>query len=39
MLAEVSAKLREAAGLPEKPTGIVANGSNGVVQKVKNAVS
>jgi len=25
MLAEVSAKLRKAAGLPKKPTGVVAN--------------
>lgn len=41
MLAEVSAKLRKAAGLPAKPTGVLANDSNGkgVVDKVKNAVS
>jgi Mn-containing catalase len=43
MLAEVSAKLRKAAGLPKKPTGDVANDANGngsgVVDKVKDAVS
>ena len=45
MLAEVSAKLRKAAGLPAKPTGVVANNGNGkangkgVVDKVKDAVS
>jgi hypothetical protein len=41
MLAEVSAKLRKAAGLPAKPTGVVANNADGkgVVDKVKDAVS
>jgi Mn-containing catalase len=39
MLAEVSAKLRQAAGLPEQPTGIVANNGKGVVGKVKDAIS
>jgi hypothetical protein len=44
MLADVSAKLRKAAGLPAKPTGAVANGAakgkgNGVAAKVKDAVS
>ena len=41
MLAEVSAKLRKAAGMPKKPTGVVANNGNGkgVVDKVKDAVS
>ena len=41
MLAEVSAKLRKAAGLPTKPTGLVANNGDGkgVVDKVKDAVS
>ena len=41
MLADVSAKLRKAAGLPAKPTGTVANGNgkaNGVAKKVKQAV-
>ena len=38
MLADVSAKLRKAAGLPAKPTGTVANGS-GKVAKGKAAVS
>ena len=37
---EIAAKLRQAAGLPKEPTGVVAgNGGGGVVQKVKNAVS
>jgi hypothetical protein len=41
MLAEVSAKLRKAAGLPDAPTGVVANpgNGNGLVDKVKDAVS
>ena len=49
MLAEVSAKLRKAAGLPAKPKAVVANkgksksksktNGNGVVDKVKDAVS
>lgn len=39
MLAEVSAKLRQAAGLPQPPTGVVANPGNGVVAKVKDAVT
>jgi Mn-containing catalase len=39
-IAEIAAKLRQAAGLPKEPTGIVANnGSNGVMKKVKDAVS
>jgi hypothetical protein len=39
-IAQIAAKLREAAGLPKEPTGIVANnGSNGVMKKVKDAVS
>ena len=45
MLADVSAKLRKAAGLPTKPTGTVANGNgkangkaSGVAKKVKQAV-
>ena len=34
------AKLRKAAGLPKEPTGVVANnGGNGVMKKVKDAVS
>jgi len=41
MLADVSAKLRSAAGLPKKPTGTVANDSNGkgIAGRVKEAVS
>jgi Mn-containing catalase len=39
-IAEIAAKLREAAGLPKEPTGVVANnGSGKVKQKVKDAVS
>ena len=38
MLAEVSAKLRSAAGLPKEPTGTVAQDEGGVVKKVKKAV-
>src|SRR6195952_1307709 len=42
---EIAAKLREAAGLPKEPTGVVAQNadsdgdSNGVVEKVKDAIS
>src|ERR1700709_1364817 len=43
MLAEVSAKLRKAAGLPDAPPGVVAKPGNGngtvLVDKVKDAVS
>jgi hypothetical protein len=46
LIAEVAANLRQAAGLPKEPTGVVANGSgngsngaDGVMQKVKDAVS
>ena len=41
MISEVAAKLRKAAGLPKKPTGVVANGNgkgNGVTMKVKESV-
>ena len=39
-IAEIAAKLRKAAGLPKEPTGVVANnGGNGVMKKVKDAVS
>jgi Mn-containing catalase len=38
MLADVSAKLRKAAGLPTKPTGTVAQQKDRVVKKVKKAV-
>ncbi len=41
MIADVSAKLRTAAGLPAKPTGTVAQDKNGdgVVKKAKKAVA
>jgi Mn-containing catalase len=39
-IAEIAARLRQAAGLPKEPTGVVANnGGNGVMKKVKDAVS
>ena len=40
-IAAIAQKLREAAGLPKEPTGVVANngGNGGVVDKVKDAVS
>ncbi|HZB75531.1 MAG TPA: manganese catalase family protein [Solirubrobacteraceae bacterium] len=38
-IAEVAAKLREAAGLPKEPTGVVANDPSGVVGKVKEKLS
>jgi Mn-containing catalase len=39
-IGEIAAKLRQAAGLPKEPTGVVANnGGNGVMKKVKDAVT
>ena len=38
-IAEIARKLRERAGLPDEPTGVVANDTNGIVDKVKDAVS
>ena len=38
-IAEIARKLRTAAGLPDEPTGIVANNGKGVMDKVKEAVS
>ncbi len=40
-IAEVAQRLRKAAGLPDQPTGTVAQdgGGNGVVDKVKDAIS
>ena len=38
-IAEIARKLRQTAGLSNEPTGVVANDSNGVVDKVKAAVS
>jgi hypothetical protein len=38
-IAEIAKKLRVKAGLPEIPTGVVANDTNGVVDKVKEAIS
>jgi Mn-containing catalase len=38
-IAEIARKLRVQAGLPDEPTGVVANDTNGVMDKVKAAVS
>ena len=38
-IAEIARKLREAAGLPKEPTGIVANNGGGLVEKVKDKVT
>jgi manganese catalase len=38
-IAEIARKLRTAAGLPDEPTGVVANNGNGVMGKLKDAVS
>jgi Mn-containing catalase len=38
-IAEIARRLRESAGLPDEPTGVVANGDTGVVDKLKKAVS
>jgi Mn-containing catalase len=38
-IAQIATKLRQAAGLPKEPTGIVANNGKGVIGKVKDAVS
>ncbi len=37
-IAEIARKLRQAAGLSDEPTGVVANDTNGVMDKVKSAV-
>jgi Mn-containing catalase len=37
-IAAIATKLRKAAGLSDEPTGVVANGTDGVVEKVKDAV-
>ncbi len=40
-ISEIAARLRQAAGLPEQPTGVVANngGGSGVIGKVKEALT
>ena len=38
-IAEIAVKLRKAAGLSDEPTGVVANDTNGVMGKIKEAVS
>ncbi|MBV8998407.1 MAG: manganese catalase family protein [Solirubrobacterales bacterium] len=37
-IAQIAARLREAAGLPKEPTGVVANNGAGVLGKVKDAL-
>ncbi len=38
-IAEIARRLRQDAGLPDEPTGVVANDTNGIMSKVKEAVS
>jgi Mn-containing catalase len=39
-ISQIAARLREAAGLPKQPTGVVANnGGDGAIDKVKSAIS
>jgi Mn-containing catalase len=38
-IAEIARRLRQEAGLPDEPTGVVANDTNGIMSKVKAAVS
>jgi Mn-containing catalase len=38
-IAEIARKLRNAAGLSDEPTGVVANDTNGVMSKVKDAIT
>ena len=38
-IAEIAQKLRQQAGLPKEPTGVVANNGQGVVGKVKEALT
>jgi Mn-containing catalase len=38
-IAEIATKLREAAGLPKQPTGVVANDPSGIVGKMKDKFS
>jgi Mn-containing catalase len=38
-IAEIAKKLREAAGLPKEPTGVVANDPSGVVGRVKDKLT
>ena len=37
-IAEIARKLREAAGLSDEPTGVVANDTNSIMNKIKEAV-
>jgi Mn-containing catalase len=38
-IAAIAKRLRQAAGLPEQPTGIVANDGEGIVAKMKDAIA
>jgi Mn-containing catalase len=37
-IAEIATRLRTSAGLPKEPTGVVANGGGGIVDKVKDKI-
>jgi len=38
-IAQIAARLRDAAGLPKEPTGVVAQDNGGIIGKVKDAVT
>jgi Mn-containing catalase len=38
-ISEIATRLRESAGLPKEPTGVVANGPEGIVDKVKDKLT
>jgi hypothetical protein len=38
-IAEIARRLRDAAGLSDEPTGVVADDTDGVMSKVKDAVT
>jgi Mn-containing catalase len=38
-ISQIAAQLRQAAGLPEQPTGVVANNGQGMIGKVKDALT
>ncbi|MBV8987069.1 MAG: manganese catalase family protein [Solirubrobacterales bacterium] len=38
-ISQIAARLREAAGLPKQPTGVVANDNQGMIGKVKEALT
>jgi Mn-containing catalase len=38
-IAEIARRLRDAAGLSDEPTGVVANDADGVMSKVRDAIT